>query len=243
MLERQVAQRLIGQRSGKVVLLRHRDSFHHHRAVRGTIGQEHLFSATNQFAIHQRVTDVEGHRLQAARVGQQCKRISVAFLEHQRGGLVGVGHTRQCRIVRSVVDAGEGEVDRRDLTHVRVDGESATATGDLVTHTINVVMDGHRAEAAGDRCVGDARGRSNSLAQAASQQSLAVLRSSASSARASQLDAEGAFNTSVSEELLRCTQVRANQIAADDITLQRSDIQIPHQNRVRSVGSRIRSVH
>ena len=201
-LERQVAQRLIGQRSGEVILGCHRDSFHNHGAIRGTIGQQHLLGATDQLAIHQRVADVEGDRLQAARVGQQLERIGVALLEHQRSGLVRVGHARQCRIVRSVVNAGEGEVDRRDLTHVRVDRESATATGHLMTHTIDVVMDGHRAEAAGDQCVSHADACTDSLAQSTSLESLAILRRGASSTGASKLNTEGTLDTSVSKKLL-----------------------------------------
>lgn len=163
MLERQVAQGAIRERSGEVILRCDRHGLKDHSAVGSAICHQHLFGAIDQLAVNQRVAHVEGKRLEAAGVGQQLEGVSVAVPEHQRRSLVCVGDARQSRVVRRVVDSSESEIDSRDLTDVGVDHKSATAASYLVANTIDVVVDGDRTEACRHRRISNTSAGSNSL--------------------------------------------------------------------------------
>jgi len=111
-----------------------------------------------------------------------------------------------------------------------------------VTQTIDVVVDGDAGEAGADRGVGDTGVSNDRLAKAAGLKSLAVSRGRTSGAGARQLDAEGAFNAGVGQQLLRGTEVRTDNVAVNNVTLLGSDVQIANQYGVGAGRSRIRSV-
>lgn len=201
-LEQQVAQAAIAQGSGEVVLGGHGDGLENHGASGGAIGQKHLFGAADELAVHQGVAHVERYRLQTTGVGEQLEAGGVAVLEHDRGGLVGIGHGREGSVGRRVVNASEREIDRWNLTNSAVNGESSASTSNLMQNTINVVIDGCAAKGRAHRGVGDACGGDDRFAQAASLQGLAVARSGPGSTRAGQFNAEGALHPGVGQELL-----------------------------------------
>ncbi len=241
-LEQQVAKRAVSKRSSEVILLRNGWCFDGHTASAGAIGQQHLFGAVDQIAINQGVADVKSHRLQASRIRQQLKVRGVAVSGNYRVGLIGVGDRRSCGVSGSVVHTSESEINGGDLTNGYIQRVSAASASHLVQQAINVVVDGAATKTCANGRIGHAGSSHDGFAHATSKQSLAIARSGTSDTRTSQFNAEGALNTSISQQLLRRTQIRANQITADNITLQRSDIQIANQNGVRSVGSRIRPV-
>lgn len=241
-LEQQVAKRAVSKRSSEVVLLRNGWRFDGHTASAGAISQQHLLGAVDQVAVHQSVADVESHRLQAAAIGQQLKVSRIAILGDYRVGLIGVGDRRRCGVSGSVVHTSESEINGGDLADGYIQRISAARAGHFMQQTINVVIDGAATKTCADGRIGHAGSSHDGFAHTTSKQSLAIARSGASSARTSQFNAEGALNTSVSQQLLRRAQIRTNQVTTDNITLQRSDIQIANQNGVRSVGSRIRPV-
>ena len=64
MLERQVAQGAIRERSGEVILRCHCHCFKHHRAVSSTIRQQHLLGAVDQQVVVDILLVVVDHRLE-----------------------------------------------------------------------------------------------------------------------------------------------------------------------------------
>ena len=162
--EVQITQAGIGQSSSEVILRCDADCFQGGRASSGAVGEQHLFSATNQLAVDEGVAQVKAEGLERTSVGKQLEAAGVAVLEDQRGGLVRVGRGRQSAVIRSVVHAGKAEIDGRNFSHRSVNGTGAASTGHLVTQTINVVVDGDAVEACADRRVGDAGGGNNRLA-------------------------------------------------------------------------------
>ena len=234
--EVQVAQAGVSQSSSEVVLRGDADGFEGGRASGSAVGQQNFLGATDELAVDKVVAKVEAEGLERTSEGEQLEAAGVAVLEDQRGCLVRVSSGGQSAVVRGDVNTGESEIDGGDFAHSAVDAEGAPAAGHLVAQAINVVVDGDAGEAGADRCVGDAGVSNDGLGQTASLKSFAVLGSSTSGAGTSQLDAEAALNAGVSEELLRCAQVRTNNVAVYNVTLLRSDVQIPYQNGVGSVG-------
>lgn len=241
-LEQQVAQRSIAQSGSEIVLLSNGRRFNGDTASASAISQQHLLGAVDQVAIHQSVADIEGHRLQAAAVRQQLEVSGVAVLGNYWVGLIGVSDRRSGGVGWGVVDTSESEINGGNFTNSQVQSESAPCASYFVQQAIDVVIDGAATKACAHRCVGHAGSGNDGLAHATGKQSFAIARSGASGARTSKLNAERALNTSVRQQLLRCAQVRTNQITADDITLERSDAQIANQNGVGAGRSRIRAV-
>ena len=241
-LEEQVTQAGVGEGGREVVLRGHGHGFQGDRARGAAVGDQSLLGAVDQLPVDQGVADVEGYRLEATGIGQQLEAIGVAVLEDDRRGLVGVGGGGSCGIGRGVVDAGEGEIDGGDFTDRAVESEGAAGTGHFVQHTIDVVVDGDAGEAGAHRCVGDADASSHGLAKAACLECFAVSRGGGNGAGTGELNAEGTFNASVGEQLLGCTEVGANEIAAHHIALQRSDVEVTHEHGVGPIRNRIGAV-
>jgi len=241
-LEEQVAEGSVGKGGGEVVLRCHRHGLDGHAAGGSAVSEQDFLSTADKFAVDEGVANVEADGLQTPGVGEELEVGGVAVLEDDGDGLLGVGDRGESCVGGGVVDAGEAEVNCGDLAHGAVDGEGAAGARHLVQNAVDVVVDGAAAEGGADGRVGDAGGGNDSLAQAAGEKGLAVAGSGAGGAGAGELDAEGAFNAGVGQQLLGSTQVGTDQFATDTVTLQRSDAQIPHQNGVGAGWSRIRSV-
>lgn len=316
--EGEVAQVAVREGGGEVVLVSDGRGFDDDGACGGTVGDEHLLGAADEFAVDDAVSGVQRDGLKAAGVGQHVEGAAVAGLEDQGGGLVGIGDGGGSGVGGGVVDARHREVDGWDLAHGGVDAEGAASARQLVQNTVDVVVEGDRAEraahggvdglqadrvgaravggdvaaegaergdaggadVAGDQCDGAAasatcdaddlvlvgvvggagahcqsdavertsgRGARDSgaycrLGEAAGFQHRAEARSGAGGAAAGQLNAEGAFDAGVGEQLLRGAEVGADEIAVDDIALDRRDAEIADQHCIGSPWSRVGAV-
>lgn len=238
--EGEVAGRL-GLGDVEVVLGGQGGSLDHDRASGLAVGDQDFLGAADEFAVDGAVGDVEAHRLEATGVGEELEGRGVALLEDQGAGLGAVGDSGGGGVCGCVVDAGHREVDCGDLAHGRVQGEGATAAGGLVQHTVVVEVDGRAGEGGADRGVGDAGGSDDGFAHAARLENRAVAGSRTSGAGAGHFDLKGDAHAAVGEQLRAIAEVRADEIAADEIGLDRGDVKVAHQQRVgacrRAVGT------
>ncbi len=148
--EGKIAESVVGERGGEVVLLCDGGCFDRCGAGHRAIGEQHFLGAADEFAVDDAVADVHGNRLKAAGVGEEVEAAAVACLEDERGGLVGVGYGRRGGVGGGVVDARHREVEGRDLADSGVQRERAASAGELVENPVDVVVEGYRAESAAD---------------------------------------------------------------------------------------------
>ena len=204
----------------------------HHRASGLAVGDQDFLGAADEFAVDGAVGDVEAHRLEAARVGEELERRGVALLEDQRAGLVAVGDARGSRVRGRVVDAHHGEVDCRNFAYGGVEGEGAAAAGGLVENAVVVEVDGGGAEGSAGGDVGDGGGRHDRLDHAARLQDGAEAGRRASGAGAGQLDLEREAHAAIGQQLGAVAQVGADEVAADQIGLNGRDVEVAHQQGI-----------
>lgn len=316
--EGEFAEGAVRLSGGEVVLVGDGRGLDHDSASGGAVGDQHLLGAVDQLAVDGGDAEVHGNGLEAPAVAQQREGTAVAGLEDLRGGLVRVGDGRGGGVGRSVVDARHREVDGGDLANLRVQAEGAPAPSQLVQHTVDVVVDGGRAEGradggvddvsvdavdagvavgdgaakgadgghlggadvagdqgdgAGARAGGDAKdltlvevvgaagtgrkgdavarscggragngGGDDGRCQATGLQHGVETGCGAGGAGAGQLDAEGALHAGVGQQLLGGAEVGADEIAANHVTLHRSDFQVAHQDGVSTTGGAVRAV-
>jgi len=238
--EGQVAGRL-GLGEVEVVLGGQGGGLDHDRASGLAVGDQDFLGAADEFAVDGAVGDVEAHRLEAAGVGEELERRGVALLEDQGAGLGAVGDSWGGGVCGRIVDAHHSEIEHRNFAHGCVQGEGATAAGGLVQHTVVVEVDRGAGEGGADRGVGDAGGSDDRFAHAARLENRAVAGSRTSGAGAGHFDLEGDAHAAVGEQLRAIAEVRADEIAADEIGLDRGDVKVAHQQRVgacrRAVGA------
>ena len=238
--EGQVAGRL-GLGDVEVVLGGQGGGLDHDRASGLTVGDQDFLGAADKFAVDGAVGDVEAHRLEAAGVGEELERRGVALLEDQGAGLGAVGDSGGGGVCGCVVDADHREVDGGDLAHGGIQGEGTAAAGGFVEHAVVVEVDGRAGEGGADRGVGDAGGSDDGFAHAARLEDGAVAGSRTSGAGTGHFDLEGDAHAAVGEQLRAVAEVRADEIAADEISFDWGDIKVAHQQRVgacrRAVGA------
>ena len=177
--------------------------------------------------------------------------VNVVVKRHRtkRGTHRGVNHVSVNAVNTGVVQGhrSANRTQRRNLrrTNVISDQEhraDARASSDAKHLAVVKVVGGASASSQGDAigCASSGSasyGRRNGrLSQGTCLEHLAEARCRTGSATTSQFHAERAFNASVGEQLLGCTQIGSHQVAVDHITLLRSDVQIPHQNGISAIG-------
>lgn len=204
----------------------------HHRAAGLAVGDEDLLGAADQLAVDSAVGNVEADGLEAAGVSEELEGGGVALLEDQGAGLSAVGDSWGGGVSRGVVDADHREVEGGDLAHSGVHGEGAPAAGGLVQDAVVVEVDGGGAEGGADGGVGDGGGGHDRLAHAARLQDAAKARGGASSAGTSKLHLERDAYAAVGQQLRAVAEVGADQVAADQIGLDRRDVEVAHQQGV-----------
>lgn len=155
--EAEVAGRPIRDGGCEVVLLGDGWDFDDNGASDVSLGDQHLLSAADQFAVDDVVADVHADRLETGVcVGVQLEGGGVALFEDLRGGLVGVGdRAGGSGVSGGVVDASHGELDCRDRTDLPAERERATGAGDAVEQTIYVVVDSGAFKTVADGFVGN----------------------------------------------------------------------------------------
>ena len=204
----------------------------HHRASRLAVGDQDFLGAANQFAVDNAVGNVKADRLEAAGVGEELERRGVALLEDQGAGLGAVGDGRGGGVGGRVVDAGHREVDGGDFAHSGVEGERATAAGGLVQDAVVVEVDGGGAEGGAGGDVGDGGGRHDRLDHAARLQDGPEAGRRTGGARTGQLHLERDAYAAVGQQLRTVAEVGADEVAADQIGLDRRDVEVTDQQRV-----------
>lgn len=238
----QVAGRVVGQGGGEIIPSRQRDKFDLDGATWGAISDDHFPGAADQLAIDQRVAEVKRERVEAARVSEETEPCGIAVPEQQRGRLSAVGGGDGDGIGGRVENPGEVEGDRRDFFKRAIDRERATAAGHSMQKTVNVIVNRDSAKACGDRSVCNAGRGDNRFRQAASFQCGAVAGRSAGGAATGQFNGERNLHAGVSDQVFGDSQIGANKLAADGVTRQRLDAQIPHLDAVDRCRNRVRSV-
>lgn len=168
------------------------------------------------------------------------------------GGVEGVGVDR----VGAGVVRRDGTVNgtkRGDLGGADVTGDQCHCAGACASRDAEDLVLVEVVGAAGACSKGDAvegarsgssgyGGRYGGLGQTARLEHRTEAWSGASGAASGQFDAEGAFNASVSQQLLGCAEVRAYQVAAYNVALQRRDAEVADQDGVSGAGVRIGAV-
>ena len=208
------------------------DCFDDHRSSGLAVGDQDFLCAADEFAVDSAVGDVEGDGLEAAGVGEELEGGSVALLEDQGAGLVAVGDGGGGGVGRGVVDAHHREVESWNLAHGGVQGEGATAAGGFVQHTIAVEVDRGGAERAAYGCVSDAGRSDHGLAEAAGLEDAAKAGGRTSGAGAGQFHLERDAYAAVGQQRGAVAKVRTDEVAADEIGLDRGDVEVTHQQRI-----------
>lgn len=234
----------LNEGSREVVLAGEGGSLDRDRTAGAAIRDQDFLGSTDELAVDRGVAQVQGNGLQSGGVGEQLEAAGAAVLEDDRGLLSVGGGSGGGVSDDGVVDAGEGEVNRGDLTHGAVQRPGATSTGDFVQDAIHCVVDGDAAGgAAAVRFVGDARRGHNRFGHGAGLEGGAESRRGAEgTAAAGELNAEGALHSGVGEQLLRCTEVRAHQVAAHHVALLGDDVEVADQHGVAPGGGGIGAV-
>ena len=238
--EGEVAGRL-GLGEVEVVLGGQGGGLNHDRASGLAVGDQDFLGAADEFAVDGAVGNVEAHRLETAGVGEELEGRGVALLEDQRAGLGAVSDGRGRGVGGGVVDAGHREVDGGDLAYGGVQGEGAATASGFVQHAVIVEIDGRAGKGSADRGVGDAGRGDNRFAQATRLEDGAETGSRTSGAGARHFDLERDAHAAVGEQLRAVAEVRADEIAADEISLDWGDVKVAHQQGVgayrRAVGA------
>lgn len=216
--------------------------FDHYRAAGLAVGDEDFLGAADEFAVDSAVGDVEGDGLEAASVGEELEGGGVALAEDQGAGLVAVSDGRSCGVGRGVVDASHREVDGWNLAHGGVQGEGAPAAGGFVQHAVIVEVDRGGAERAAYGCVSDAGRSDHGLAEAAGLEDAAETGGRTSGAGASQFHLERNTYAGVGQQRRAVAEVGTNEVAADEIGLDRRDVKITHQQCIGACGAAVGAV-
>ena len=211
-----------------------RGELQHDRASGLAVGDDDLSCAADEFAVDDAVGNVEADRLEAASVGEELEGRGVALLEDQGAGLGAVGDGRGRGIGGGVIDPRHREVDGGDFAYGGIQGEGAAAASGPVQHAVVVEVDRGAGEGGADRGVGDAGGSDDGFAHAARLENRAEPGSRTSGAGTGKLHLERDAHAAVGEQLRAVAEVRADEITADEISFDRGDVKVTHQQCVGS---------